>query len=80
MGVNIKARFIILSPVAVKTEANVKTEKTVLVAVTVDGVKYAMDKKTRTVYDFESYKKAKEKRGELIKVGTLDMRTQTIIG
>ena len=62
-----------------KTEANVKTEKTVLVAVTVDGVKYAMDKKTRTVYDFESYKKAKEKRGELIKVGTLDMRTQTII-
>ena len=63
-----------------KTEANVKTEKTVLVAVTVDGVKYAMDKKTRTVYDFESYKKAKEKRGELIKVGTLDMRTQTIIG
>jgi hypothetical protein len=63
-----------------KTEANVKTEKTVLVAVAVDGVKYAMDKKTRTVYDFESYKKAKEKRGELIKVGTLDMRTQTIIG
>lgn len=63
-----------------KIEANVKTEKTVLVAVTVDGVKYAMDKKTRTVYDFESYKKAKEKRGELIKVGTLDMRTQTIVG
>ena len=63
-----------------KTEANMKTEKMTLVAITVDGVKYAMDKKTRTVYDFESYKKAKEKRGELIKVGTLDMRTQTIIG
>ena len=62
-----------------KTEANMKTEKMTLVAITVDGVKYAMDKKTRTVYDFESYKKAKEKRGELIKVGTLDMRTQTII-
>jgi hypothetical protein len=63
-----------------KTEANLKTEKMTLVAITVDGVKYAMDKKTRTVYDFESYKKAKEKRGELIKVGVLDMRTQTIVG
>ena len=62
-----------------KPEINVRTEKQVLVGVTVDGVKYAMDKRTKIVYDFESYKKAKDKTGELIAVGTLDQRTQTIL-
>jgi len=62
-----------------KPEMNVRTEKQTLVGVTVNDIKYAMDKKTRTVYDFESYKKAKDKKGELIAVGTLNERTQTII-
>jgi hypothetical protein len=62
-----------------KPEINVRTEKQVLVGVTVDGIKYAMDKRTKIVYDFESYKKAKDKTGELIAVGTLDQRTQTIL-
>lgn len=63
-----------------KTEINVKTEKMMLVGITVDGVKYAMDKKTNNVYDFESYKRAKEKKGELVSIGKLDNRTQQIIG
>jgi hypothetical protein len=58
---------------------DVRTEKAKLVGITVDGVKYAMDKKTLVVYDFESYKKAKEKKGELIALGTLDTRTQRIL-
>jgi len=62
-----------------KPDINVRIEKPVLVGITVDGIKYAMDKKTKVVYDFESYKKAKEKKGELIAVGTLDQRTQTIL-
>jgi len=62
-----------------KPEINVKSVKQVLVGVTIDGVKYAMDKHSKILYDFESYKKAKEKKGELIAVGTLDERTQKII-
>jgi len=62
-----------------KPEINVKSVKQVLVGVTIDGLKYAMDKHSKILYDFESYKKAKEKKGELIAVGTLDERTQKII-
>ena len=62
-----------------KTDVNVRTEKVVLIGITVDGVKYAMDKKTYIVYDFESYKLKKEKKGELVPVGTLDPRTQKIV-
>ena len=58
---------------------DVKEVKQKLVAITVDGVKYALDKRTKTVYDFESYKRAKEKRGELVAVGVLDERTSQII-
>ena len=56
-----------------------KTEKKELTALTVDGVKYAVDKKTFIVYDMESYKKAKEKRGELAALGTYDGRTKSIV-
>ena len=56
-----------------------KTEKKELTALTVDGVKYAVDKKTFIVYDMESYKKAKEKRGELAALGTYDARTKSIV-
>jgi hypothetical protein len=62
-----------------KTEMNVKSVKQVLVGITVDEVKYAMDKATKVVYDFESYKKAKAKTGELIVVGKFDERTQRIV-
>ena len=62
-----------------KPEINVKSVKQVLVGVTIDGIKYAMDKYSKILYDFESYKKTKEKKGELIVVGTLDERTQKII-
>ena len=62
-----------------KSEMNVKEVKQVLVGITVNGTKYAMDKLTKIVYDFESYKKAKAKTGELITVGVLDERTQQII-
>jgi hypothetical protein len=62
-----------------KPEINVKTVKQVLVSITVDGVKYAMDKQTKTVYDFDSYMKAKAKTGELIAIGTLNERTKQII-
>jgi hypothetical protein len=55
-----------------------KKETKTLGAVTVDGVKYAFDKKTLTVYDYTSYLKTKEKRGELVELGKLDMRTKTI--
>jgi hypothetical protein len=64
---------------AEKTDVNVRTEKVVLVGITVDEVKYAMDKKTYIVYDFESYKRKKEKKGELVPIGTLDPRTQKIV-
>jgi hypothetical protein len=56
-----------------------KTEKKELTALTVDGVKYAVDKKTFIVYDMESYKKAKEKRGELVALGTYDERAKSIV-
>jgi hypothetical protein len=56
-----------------------KKETTKLGAVTYDGIKYAVDKSTFVVYDFNSYLKAKEKRGELLEVGKYDMRTKTII-
>jgi hypothetical protein len=56
-----------------------KKETKALGAVTVDGVKYAFDKKTLTVYDYTSYLKAKEKKGELVELGKLDMRTKSIL-
>ena len=62
-----------------KPEINVKTVKQVLVAITVDGVKYAMDKQTRMVYDLQSYKNAKNKTGELIAIGKLDERANKIV-
>jgi len=62
-----------------KPEINVKTVKQVLVAITVDGVKYAMDKQTKIVYDFQSYKNAKNKTGELIAIGKLDEITKKIV-
>jgi hypothetical protein len=62
-----------------KSEMNVKAVKQVLVSITVDGIKYAMDKATKVVYDFESYKKAKDKTGELIVVGVFDERRKKVI-
>ena len=62
-----------------KPEMNIKAVKQVLVSITVDGIKYAMDKATKVVYDFESYKKAKAKTGELIAVGVFDERTKKVI-
>ena len=55
-----------------------RKEKKSLAAITLDGVKYAFDKKTLAVYDFNSYIKAKEQKGELVELGILDMRTKTI--
>jgi hypothetical protein len=55
-----------------------RKEKKSLAAITLDGVKYAFDKKTLAVYDFNSYVKAKEQKGELVELGILDMRTKTI--
>ena len=62
-----------------KPEINVKEVKQVLVAITVDGVKYAMDKQTKIVYDFQSYNNAKNKKGQLFAVGKLDERTMKIV-
>jgi hypothetical protein len=50
-----------------------------LIAITVDDIPYAMDKRTNIVYEMESYKKAKAKTGELIPVGTFDDRIKKII-
>jgi hypothetical protein len=55
-----------------------KETKRALAAITINGIKYAYDKNTLIVYDFASYQKAKEKKGELQDIGRLDMRTQTI--
>ena len=55
-----------------------KETKRALAAITIDGVKYAYDKNSLVVYDFSSYQRAKEKRGELQEIGRLDTRTQTI--
>jgi hypothetical protein len=60
-----------------KPAAKTETKRT-LAAVTIDGVKYAVDKRTMTVYDYASYEKAKDKRGELQEIGKLDMSTKTI--
>jgi len=54
-------------------------EKRSYMAVKVDEVSYAVDKKSLVVYDMESYKKAKEKRGELVEVGRYDERTKKVI-
>lgn len=48
-------------------------------ALTVDGVKYAINKQTMVVYDYASYLNAKEKRGQLMPIGIFDMRTKTIL-
>jgi len=56
------------------------TKKTVkLNAITIDGVKYAIDKNTLIVYDYQSYLRAKEKKGELLEIGKFDTRTSTIV-
>lgn len=55
-----------------------KETKRALAAITIEGVKYAYDKNTLIVYDFSSYQRAKEKRGELQEIGRLDIRSQTI--
>ena len=66
-----------------ETDRSLKPEmkevKQKLVGITVDGVKYALDKRTQTVYDFESYKRAKAKQGELVALGILDERTARIV-
>jgi hypothetical protein len=54
-------------------------EKRSYMAVKVDEVSYAVDKKSLVVYDMESYKRAKEKRGELVEVGRYDERTKKVI-
>jgi hypothetical protein len=54
-------------------------EKRSYMAVKVDDVSYAVDKKSLVVYDMESYKRAKEKRGELVEVGRYDERTKKVI-
>jgi hypothetical protein len=56
-----------------------KETKRALAAITLDEVKYVYDKNTLVVYDFASYQRAKEKKGELQEIGRLDMRTQTIL-
>ncbi len=56
-----------------------KEVKQKLVAITIDGQKYAMDNRTKTVYDFESYQKAKNKTGELVAIGIFDQRIQQIV-
>jgi hypothetical protein len=48
-------------------------------ALTVDGVKYAINKQTMVVYDYASYLNTKEKRGQLMAIGIFDMRTKTIL-
>jgi len=53
--------------------------KRALAAITIDGVKYAYDKNSLVVYDFGSYQRAKEKRGDLEEVGRLDIRTMKIM-
>jgi hypothetical protein len=53
-------------------------EKRSFMAVKVGEVSYAVDKKSLVVYDMESYKKAKEKRGELVEVGRYDERTKKV--
>jgi hypothetical protein len=50
-----------------------------LVALTVDGVKYAANKSTMVIYDYASYLNAKEKKGQLIRIGVYDERTKTIL-
>ena len=57
----------------------VVSAKKQLVKITINGVDYAMDKLTKMVYEFESYKKAKAGTGELISVGVFDERTKKII-
>jgi hypothetical protein len=54
-------------------------EKRSFMAIKVDEISYAVDKKSLVVYDMESYKKAKEKRGELIEIGRYDQRTKKIL-
>ena len=60
-----------------KPATRTETKRT-LVAVTIEGVKYALDKRTMSVYDYASYEKAKDKKGELQEIGKLDMKTKTI--
>jgi hypothetical protein len=55
-----------------------RTEKKELTSLKIGEVKYAVDKKTLIVYDMESYKRAKEKRGELVALGTYDPKTKSI--
>ena len=50
-----------------------------LVALTVDEVKYAANKSTMVVYDYQSYLNAKAKKGQLMRIGVYDERTKTIL-
>ena len=54
-----------------KPTARTETKRA-LAAITIEGVKYAYDKNTLSVYDFASYEMAKEKRGELREIGKLE--------
>jgi hypothetical protein len=48
-------------------------------AITVEQVKYAIDKTTMKVYDYESYLRAKQQLGDIIQIGTFDIRTKKIL-
>jgi hypothetical protein len=58
---------------------NVKKTEMKLNAITVGDVKYAIDKKTLRVYDYASYLRAKEGKGELLDIGVFDVRTQVVL-
>jgi hypothetical protein len=58
---------------------NVKKTEMKLNAITVGDVKYAIDKKTLRVYDYSSYLRAKEGKGELLDIGVFDVRTQVVL-
>ena len=50
-----------------------------LVALTVDDVKYAANKSTMVVYDYQSYLNAKAKKGQLMRIGVYNETTKTIL-
>jgi hypothetical protein len=62
-----------------KVTQNVKKTVLKLNAFKIGDTQYAIDKKTLRVYDYASYLRAKENKGELLDIGVFDMRTQTIL-
>lgn len=50
-----------------------------LTSINYQGIKYAVNKENMDVYDFASYLNAKEKKGELLKVGKYDARTNQVL-